>query len=1524
MISAAAPRLSQAERIRRAAEKSVRARNLYSDQTASGLAQSLKSAQEDVAKAILRYKSLGSLPDNKLAALKGLDKLNGELADILSTVKKDHTLAFRKSTKAAFRQGVYDGIGEFAAAQMPFYHDLTSGGIDKLTTRVFTLVDTDALDFMVNYNIILAGDVHRELAGGIKRTIMSGIATGKGADDIVRDLGQVIVDKDSFRQAGTRVFSKAQYRMEMIVRTEVLRAHNQGRLKFHQRVGVQKLEWLAMGDERMCPVCGGLDGKVFLTDKFPQQPAHPHCRCAHVVAWPMDICGLAPMAKADDEPAACILPPQTLEKLADAKVEEDAKLKAAFDSGSIGDLSGLTVKQLQTLAKQNGIAIARTKTDFIKLLDTAEPGVLHGDLGGEALKAKLAQYKIGALRSKEDLVALLAQKQAALKQAQQVAVQVAQLPPSGGLHDLTVKELQEMAKGKGISLNMTKQDVIDLLDQMEPGIDHSGLSGDSLIAAKQKLGVGVLKNKQQLVHALEKAAGQELAEKAKQEAVTAALQKSKVFIEEQVGKVVLPAGPEQFAAFMTSVHDAEGALAMGTGLPQEYLESMAKELALKKKVFQDQLASMNAATLKDLVKAAKVKNWQWGSKQDFITLLSETDPAKIQAVHEKLAAGYQAHQAKYGKKKPHPAVAPSSPKTPSTPPAWEPAPSPVPAPAVFAKKGSEFVPIDASWEATRGKPSNFTYEKSAKDAGGVHAKEFWLDTEGNRWMFKPADNPLLAHSEEMAYRLGRLVDPDAIEVRVIALNGRVGTIQKMKTGLRRDYDFRELTDFGTLTREEIEQLQREHVVDWFVSNHDNHPQQFIRTVDGRLYGVDKGQAGKFLGRADEELRLGYNPNSNHGSLESLYDRLFRAAKAGQVQMDPSVALRYIREIEQIPDDVYLDAVRAYADARFGRNEAAKKSFLDMLLARKQRLRKDFERYYGEVLGRKDFRFEADIPVSRKGRFGKSEMDIVEDAKVLGWQGKTLPIDADDIEDQNALVFTESFGGKKRTVVKLKVRPDADGRILESLKQGAMDRSNIKLGESLAEDRFAQDILLAVKTTNHHAQDGSYNQSKIDAARKHREALRKLLKSGDPDVKEMAETYLQWLDRVDEAVAQRQKVGGGNFEAYLRKRLPPREDKKAPPFTVRKTKVQSTRRELRKNEITVLDDAASNTTMFSGDRMKDGEQYEVTFPDGTRVRYTPWSGANLYAQQGELELAIAGTVESDTVERALEHLGTLGVDASIASPQHAEWMYLRKLAYIRKEDKDGEYVRLLGDLDKRGAAMDERVQALRAFWERRLGVKDITRLPGYDPLGEYQYGHADPKRRGGYRHQFRFDLSDEDLERQMRGYSLKHGLTNGAHMGTFIETLLDNNGAMISTVEKMRAGVTPGGMSPEADMSTGGATYFFTRIKKLGADGKPKEAGLYFKKRLLRRMDAISYDGDKYGRCTDDTVREQRHSTVDGWKQCARQGSNETIFKYSVTLLDNIEFIQTASAQERDRVLRAFTSRGITRLPDGRRIESVVL
>jgi hypothetical protein len=132
------------------------------------------------------------------------------------------------------------------------------------------------------------------------------------------------------------------------------------------------------------------------------------------------------------------------------------------------------------------------------------------------------------------------------------------------------------------------------------------------------------------------------------------------------------------------------------------------------------------------------------------------------------------------------------------------------------------------------------------------------------------------------------------------------------------------------------------------------------------------------------------------------------------------------------------------------------------------------------------------------------------------------------------------------------------------------------------------------------------------------------------------------------------------------------------------------------------------------------------------------------------------------------------------------------------------------------------------------------------------------------------------------------------------------------------------MSPEADMDSGGASYFFTRIKKLPSRGKPTTRGLYFKKRMLRRMDAVSYDHDAYGRVTDDYVRSRRGNRPDDWRRFAGNSGNETIFKYSVTLLDNVEYIVTDSKAERDRVLNSFTKRGITVLPDGRKIEEVIL
>lgn len=1511
-------------RIQAATLKSLKARDHYTARMTANLTRALKQAESEVIAGVLAYKSLGSLPENKLAGLKGLEKLQAEIDESMKRLRREHTLAYRKSTKEAFGLGVAAGINELAGAAFPFYADLKPEGIDKLATKVFQIVDTDALDFMTQYNLTLAGDIHRELSDGIKRTILSGIATGKGSDDIVRDLSKVIEDKDSFRQAGTKVFSKAQYRMEMIARTEVMRAHNMGRLKFHQRVGVEKLEWLAADDERMCEVCGRYDGKSFAIDKFPQQPAHPHCRCTHVVAWPLAICGGELSAKAaPNEPAAdaCILPPQVLESMADAQAQENAKLKNAFEVGNIGDLSALSVKQLQTLAKQNGVAVARTKSDFIALLDSEEPGIPHSDLGGKALEAKLKQYGIGALRSKEELVKLLGEKQATFKQAKLIAQQEAKLPLPAALDQLSAAQLKDLAQQQGISLNMNKQDVIDLLDQLEPGVDHSGLSGVALSEVKKKHHIGPLKNKQQLAKALEKSAGQQMAEQAKQQALESAknvaLQQAKEKVELAAAKITVPTSPTDYPTFLASVKEAETSLAEALVLPQDLLAGRAKEIALKKQLFQNQIGAMKASELKDLAKTTKVKHWQWAGKDDLVTLFTETDPGKIAAVQEGIEKKYNAWAEKHGGSKKSPVAKPvavqtkplaSEPQTPAATP-------------VYTKKGSEFDTADASWAKLPA--SHFKFEKRADDIGGVHTKEFWTDPEGNRWLFKPADFEHVSEAEEAAYKIMRLIDPKAVEVRTIKLNGRSGSIQKWRTDLLEQFDFNNIP-VTQMTPSEIEQIQREQVIDWLIANHDGHAKQFLRAKDGHVYGIDKGQFLKNLGK--DRLSIDYAPNAYaNGENTPLHCLLFRAVKKGEVKVDPAITLRHIVEVEKIADEDYLTIIRPYVEGRFRNDPTGKKSFYERALDRKHNLRLDFEGFYADVLGQKDFRFDSVFPRETKTpRLGKAEQELVEEAARLGWQGKTLPIDSVDIEDQNALIFTEKLkSGEPRTVIKMKVRPASEEKVLAAIRKGRIEEaSKPKIGEPLDEDRFKDDLLSAIKTVNHHASDKQFNQSKLQAAMKQCDSLKKLLGSPDDDVREMAESYLVWLDRVDDAVKNGTDISAYRFSPYLRKRIPAPTKSEAP-FSVRKTKVQLTRRNLDKGEISVVEENVATTKLFRR-QMNAGEQYNIEFDDGTLVRYRPWSNENLYAQRGEIEVLSPGATTPEKVDRIMEQLEALGLDAHVATAPQAERMYLEKMAYVSKTDKTVEWQAIVKGLDQRGASDEARVAEMRRFWESRLGVSDVTRLPGYDPHGEYQAGYKDSKARGGYRSQMRFDISDEDIEREMKGYALKHGLTNGNKVDSFVELVLENNGAMISTVEKLRVGVPIGGMSPEADMDSGGASYFFTRIQKMPAQGAPNEVGLYFKNRLLRRMDTVSYDHDAYGRVTEDYVATRRGSTPKDWKSFARNSNNETIVKNSVTVLDNIEMIVTGNAAERKRVIDSFHKRGIRQLPDGSEIEKIVV
>jgi len=278
------------------------------------------------------------------------------------------------------------------------------------------------------------------------------------------------------------------------------------------------------------------------------------------------------------------------------------------------------------------------------------------------------------------------------------------------------------------------------------------------------------------------------------------------------------------------------------------------------------------------------------------------------------------------------------------------------------------------------------------------------------------------------------------------------------------------------------------------------------------------------------------------------------------------------------------------------------------------------------------------------------------------------------------------------------------------------------------------------------------------------------------------------------------------------------------------------------------------------------------------------------------------------EQTDNQIESIGINADISTPEDTELMYLKKQAYILKRDKDDDYKKVITGIEK-GSKKDQ-IKALKDYWSKELG-EDITKRKEYNPFGGYQNG-------AGNRLQYRFDIKDDEFKKEMGDYVIGHELTNDYDIVKFIDMVLENNGAMISTKEKIRLGIPVGGKSPIDDMRTGGASYFFTRIRK-----KNKPLQLNFKIDLLKRMDAISYAHDYYGEVIGEHVFEKRNSTPVEWKNIAGFSDNETMFKDTVTLIDNLDTIVVADKYDKESLINVFKKHNINKLPDGRLIKNII-
>lgn len=112
--------------------------------------------------------------------------------------------------------------------------------------------------------------------------------TAAMADDIRSSLAESLAEGRNPRQAARilekRVDAIGLNRARTLARTEIIRAHHLGMVQTYREaelVGVRvRAEWATAGDDRVCPDCAFMDGRVFTLDEVEGLiPAHPNCRC---------------------------------------------------------------------------------------------------------------------------------------------------------------------------------------------------------------------------------------------------------------------------------------------------------------------------------------------------------------------------------------------------------------------------------------------------------------------------------------------------------------------------------------------------------------------------------------------------------------------------------------------------------------------------------------------------------------------------------------------------------------------------------------------------------------------------------------------------------------------------------------------------------------------------------------------------------------------------------------------------------------------------------------------------------------------------------------------------------------------------------------------------------------------------------------------------------------------------------------------------------------------------------------------
>jgi SPP1 gp7 family putative phage head morphogenesis protein len=153
----------------------------------------------------------------------------------------------------------YGEIGEKAFEEVS-----KAAGIDAS----FNFVHSGVKDDLANDAGLRVKGIEETTRKMLAKTLSEAYENGELTDSWLKRIGSVMDMPD--------------WRSEMIARTEISFAFNKSKLAGYKESGVNQVKWIAIIDNRTCPVCSSRDGQIYDLDSVPAIPAHPRCRCTTV------------------------------------------------------------------------------------------------------------------------------------------------------------------------------------------------------------------------------------------------------------------------------------------------------------------------------------------------------------------------------------------------------------------------------------------------------------------------------------------------------------------------------------------------------------------------------------------------------------------------------------------------------------------------------------------------------------------------------------------------------------------------------------------------------------------------------------------------------------------------------------------------------------------------------------------------------------------------------------------------------------------------------------------------------------------------------------------------------------------------------------------------------------------------------------------------------------------------------------------------------------------------------------------